>query len=301
VIYLLLLIILTACASRADSLVLPTLAVLDTVTPSQPVNSVAQVQPLSTLEQVASQEVVTLPADFIVITPTAPPSKTPTQTATPTATPSFTPQPTRPTTATATATAYIPPTKIMDFFVITAVAAKPIERVCDSAWFFLQPRPDPCPMTEATTSQAVFQRFENGLMIWIEQYDQIFVMYGNMSILPAWETFPDEFEEGMRETDDAFEPPPLDHLFQPRRGFGTLWRTHEQVRERIGWSIDRWEVAYSSTVQEADDGTVYLEDPQGDVVALLPQQQDWQRYFGSGEATRLELELLSTLTVEPPE
>jgi hypothetical protein len=54
-------------------------------------------------------------------------------------------------------------------------------------------------------------------------------------------------------------------------------------------------------VQEAADGTLFLADPQGDVVALMPQQQDWQRYFGSAEATRLELELLSTLTAEAPE
>ena len=153
-------------------------------------------------------------------------------------------------------------------------------------------------MTESTVSQAVFQRFENGLMIWIEQHDLIFVMYGNMSSLPAWETFPDEFEEGMPESDDAFEPPPHDQVYQPRRGFGMLWRKNETVRERIGWAIDRWEVAYSSTVQEADDGTLYLLDPQGDVVALFAQQVDWQRYFGSGEATKLELELLSTQQAE---
>jgi len=294
-VFALLALLLAACAPSDTPQTLPTRAVLTTVTATPDIPTPVLI-PVSTLEQESPPQVVTQEAAYVLVTPTDPPSKTPTQTETPTGTFTFTPEPTEPTTATATATALIPPTKIVPF--VTAYVAQPMERVCDSTWFFILPRPDTCPATLATTSQAVYQEFQNGLMIWIQQQDLIYVMYNNFGE-PAWESFEDLFDEGMMELDESWELPPSTQLFQPRRGFGMLWRANPTVRGRIGWALDEWEVPYSSTVQTGEDGTLFLQDPYGGVVLLLPEQRDWQRYMGNGAPTRLELELIPTLTATP--
>lgn len=290
----LLLILFTACAPAAPQ-ALPTLAALPTATLTPAAPTPAPI-PVNAAEDVSPPEVVTQEAAYVLITPTDPPSKTPTQTETPTGTFTSTPEPTEPTTATATMTAYIPPTRVVPL--VTAYVAQPMERVCDNTWFFILPRPDTCPATLATTSQAVFQEFQNGLMIWIQQQDLIYVLYNNFGT-PAWESYQDMFDEGMLELDESWEPPPTTQLFQPRRGFGMLWRADAAVRERIGWALGEWEVPYSSTVQTGEDGTLFLQDPYGGVVLLFPEQVDWQRYRGNGSPTRLELELIPTLTATP--
>jgi hypothetical protein len=291
---ILLLILLAACVPQTHQ-ALPTRAVLPKAI-GLPESPTPVVIPIATLEQESPPEVVTQEAAYVLVTPTDPPSKTPTETETPTSTFTWTPEPTEPTTATATATAYIPPTKVVPF--VTAYVAQPIERVCDSTWFFILPRPDTCPATLATVSQAVYQEFENGLMIWIQQQDLIYVMYNNFGE-PAWESYEDLFDDGMIEIDETWELPPSTELFQPRRGFGMLWRANPGVRGRIGWALDEWEVPYSSTVQTGEDGTLFLQDPYGGVVLLMPEQRDWSRYMGDGSPTRLELELIPTLTATP--
>ena len=279
---------LSACGGGRTQ-TLPTLAVLPspTLTPKATGNE-SIVIPVSTSEQQSPPEVVTVEAAFVILTPTAPPSKTPTQTETPTQTPTVTPTPTEPMTATATATALIPPTKIVEFLTpppITAVVAKPIDRVCDSEWFFIKPRPESCPLTEATVSPAVYQPFEHGFMVWIEQEALIYVLYNTFE-QPAWETFEDTYQEGMPETDGSLEAP-YDGVFQPRRGFGNLWRSEARVRGRIGWALQSWEVPYSSDIQFSEEGTLFLKDPDGGVIALFADQRDWQRYIGNGESTRV--------------
>ncbi|MAS38337.1 MAG: hypothetical protein CL610_30350 [Anaerolineaceae bacterium] len=296
--FLLLLILLAACVPDSTT-ELPTLAAFES-SPTRAAVSTSTpspiVVPVGTAEDESPLQVVTAEADYVLVTPTNPPSKTPTETETPTATPTYTPQPTRPTTATATATALIPPTRVVPF--VTAVVIRSIDVVCDSTWFFILPRPDTCPATLATTSQAVYQEFENGLMIWIQHQDTIYVMYSDFGE-PAWESFEDQFDEGMLEIDETWPLPPDDQLFQPRRGFGMLWRSNPAVRARIGWALDEWEVPYSSTVQVAEDDAIFLQDPYNGIVTLLAGQQDWQRYIGDGSPTRLELELIPTLTATP--
>lgn len=271
---------LTGACAPAPPLELPTLAALPTLRPTTS-PSAQRALPVVTVERLA-EPVITLTAPpVLVITPTPPPSKTPTATDTPSATPTFTASPTIPTTATATATALIPPTRVVPL--ITAVVAQPVERVCDSQWFFIQPRPAACPLAEPTASMAVFQQFERGLMIWLERDDIIYVLYNSFDY-PAWELHPDTYDDTMPEVDGDWEPPPYDYTFQPRRGFGTLWRANVGIRERLGWAVYKWEVPYSTTLQTGDDGAVYLQDPDGGVIMLGAGQRDWSRYMGGAVA-----------------
>lgn len=78
------------------------------------------------------------------------------------------------------------------------------------------------------------QVFENGRMFWIRLNRQIWVMELTGEGRGNWFCYFDTFEEGELEIDPNLTPP--EGLLQPRRGFGKLWRTNEQVRELLGWA-----------------------------------------------------------------
>jgi hypothetical protein len=108
------------------------------------------------------------------------------------------------------------------------------------------PRLCSCPRHAATITQAVEQPFENGRMIWFQGTDDqpfypdtILVMFDD----PVDEGSPDVHEAVFFE--DTWTPGELDGdldlappsgLFRPVRGFGKLWRSNTDVRERIGWA-----------------------------------------------------------------
>jgi hypothetical protein len=81
------------------------------------------------------------------------------------------------------------------------------------------------------------QDFENGYMFWISSQKVIWVLFksnGNES--GEWQSFPDSWVEG---TDPEIDPnitPPSGDRYQPRRGFGKLWRTTQGLREALGWA-----------------------------------------------------------------
>ncbi len=226
-----------------------------------------------TTEVVSPLEVVTVNANFVLVTPTLPPSKTPTQTPTMTPTPSMTRTPTVTVTATATAPQF--PTSII--IPITAVVPNPLPRVCDSTWFFIQPQPEHCPLSAPLASQGVFQEFQNGFMIWVQQQDTLYVLYNDQT-QPRWQVFNDRFEEGMAEDDPAFADAPYPNTWQPRRGFGILWRANLTVRNRIGWAVQQWEQPYSARVQRDSNGTTYISAADSSVFALTRGGSNWQRF-----------------------
>ncbi|GAB4508473.1 MAG: hypothetical protein OHK0046_01020 [Anaerolineae bacterium] len=232
--------------------------------------------PAATSAEVLSPlQVNTVDADFVLVTPTLPPSKTPTTTPTITMTPTITPTPSITATASSTAPAF--PTSII--IPVTAPVVAPLPQICDSSWFFLQPRPEGCPLAPPTASQAVYQVFQNGYMVWIQAQDAIYVMY-NDAVLPRWEVYRDGFDEGMAEDDPNFGQAPADNLWRPRRGFGMLWRGNAAVRERIGWATLQWEVPYSVQVQTSGDGTLFFSEPERGVFGLLPGGAQWSLYAG---------------------
>ncbi|HRE49177.1 MAG TPA: hypothetical protein PLD47_15720 [Aggregatilineales bacterium] len=102
------------------------------------------------------------------------------------------------------------------------------------------------------------QDFQNGFMFWISaaQPPVIWVLM----ISPdspnrntgQWRSYPDTFAEGQPEVDPALVPP-ADTLYQPRRGFGKLWRETPGLREALGWA----------TTPEFDLTTGYVYRPGG--------------------------------------
>ena len=104
-----------------------------------------------TSERLSPANIVTVEADFVIVTPTLPPSKTPTTTPTVTTTPSITPPPTFPVTATATALFFPTPMFTPTF----AIVSNPVNELCLTQWQYIQPPPQGCPMFPATVSQGV--------------------------------------------------------------------------------------------------------------------------------------------------
>jgi hypothetical protein len=226
--------------------------------------------PVSTSEIISPLQVPTIQVDFVLVTPTLPPSKTPTQTPTQTAT--FTQ--TSPPSATFQATITMPPLPSAVF--VTAIPVNP--QSCNAVWFFIQPRPNDCPLNAPLDTYASLQQFQQGFMIWIQQQDAIYVLYDSANF-PRWEVYQDSFEEWMPSLDPVLDDLAPPYTFQPKRGFGVLWRGSQPIQRRLGWSVREWEEPFNTQVQIGQDGTVYLQDSRGGVITLKAGGVDWERWL----------------------
>lgn len=146
---------------------------------------------------------------------------------------------------------------------------------CPDPWFF-SPAPDVCP-TAPVSSNAAEQHFERGVMIWVEQEDWIYVLYGDDQFSPKWAAFTDEWDEGEPDQDPSLVPP--SGLYQPKRGFGLVWRQHPEVRERLGWAIDQ-EIGFGTVVQRTTlpkYNSTYVRALDGNVWHLGPERSSWEK------------------------
>jgi hypothetical protein len=85
----------------------------------------------------------------------------------------------------------------------------------------------------ATPVRPVFQPFEQGSMLWfpLPAGPHIFVLYRE----GTWAIYPDTFSDAEAGTPEAAPQPPAG-LYAPVRGFGHLWLTHPEVRNKLGWA-----------------------------------------------------------------
>lgn len=105
-----------------------------------------------------------------------------------------------------------------------------------------QPTPTPQPVGFPTNTiaevQIAEQVFEHGRMFWIRHTRQIWVM---VNVPPDnthggdWFCYNDTFVEGEPEIDESLVPP--ENMYQPRRGFGKLWRGRADLKDALGWAI----------------------------------------------------------------
>jgi hypothetical protein len=148
---------------------------------------------------------------------------------------------------------------------------------CAPRWFFTPP-PDLCAADDPLSSFASAQRFEHGLMIWIEAFGQIYIFDGDLSQPAAWHVFRDPYTAGMIRSDPSITPPA--GLFQPELGFGAVWRGYYDdqldtpVREALGWALER-EVRFQTTHQcsvRTRESVCFLARPDGEVIVLTVDQ-----------------------------
>ncbi len=86
--------------------------------------------------------------------------------------------------------------------------------------------------------------FEGGYMFWVQPIGQMWVLLpdnitnsapGTQPTSGQWRVYADPFKEGEAETDPALNPP--QGRYQPRRGFGKLWRETPELRNNLGWAL----------------------------------------------------------------
>lgn len=150
---------------------------------------------------------------------------------------------------------------------------------CTAEWFFT-PEPDLCPQDPVVETAAAFQPFEGGIMIWLGQFYQIYVLFDDQGI-PAYSTFANPWEEGMPESDPDIEPPA--GRYQPVRGFGLIWRSetdaasYYRVRERLGWATtpERGYTALYQCNSPAKYTTCWVSGPAGEIYELGPELSEW--------------------------
>jgi heat shock protein HslJ len=120
---------------------------------------------------------------------------------------------------------------------VRTVRYAPLAVECPDAfpdWFF-DPRPAICPNDAPLFSSAAAQRFEHGMMIWIEALDDYYILLNHdenvSSSDQGWSTLtslriiqgPLELKSGASPDNRVEEDPPLG-LFEPVSGFGLVWR-----------------------------------------------------------------------------
>jgi hypothetical protein len=131
-----------------------------------------------------------------------------------------------------------------------------------------------CPLTQDTI-WAAYEPFERGHMVWRSDTLQIHVLHADGSC----ETYEDSWHEG-----DPVEIPgsPSPGLYAPVRGFGNLYASRPDLRERLGWATAP-EEGYTMRVETIPGGSgrypatsVYFTLPNSDKVILYPFTSTWE-------------------------
>ena len=108
------------------------------------------------------------------------------------------------------------------------------------------------------TIRAAYVPFEHGIMFWVENRNEIFVLINGASPLEGtYSTYMDTWREGMPETDPNITPDA--GFFQPTRNFGQAWRTYPGVRDSLGWGTAET-TNYTALVVQ-DNNKVILSGP----------------------------------------
>lgn len=171
---------------------------------------------------------------------------------------------------------------------IGAGAGEAIQRLivpleCPIAWFF-SPSPDSCPIREASPTVVIEQTFERGRMFYVEENDQIYVLFNDGST-PRWGVYDNLYNPNIHpERDPAFDQAFAGTgLVQPAARLGYLWRGLDNVRNRLGSGLapeQRYDgfrqTAPSRNPDFAGREDIFLSASDGTVIQLLPAASEWQ-------------------------
>jgi hypothetical protein len=181
-------------------------------------------------------------------------------TGTPTVSPTTTPIP--------TALPTRPPTKVP--------TPTPCAIALGSAFRFrLSSRPEAtaalgCPLFGQQTIWTAEQVFQGGRMLWKKDRDLAYILFNDSG---TYLVLDDPYIEG--DPDDAC--PELgdapEGLLKPVRGFNRQWCNTPDVRNRLGWALEK-EAGYDATWQEFEDGLALLN--RAEHIFILYEDGMWQ-------------------------
>ncbi|MBI1280310.1 MAG: hypothetical protein GC179_19450 [Anaerolineaceae bacterium] len=121
----------------------------------------------------------------------------------------------------------------------------------------IPPTVDVRPTATLGQIQVAEEVFEHGRIFWIQPRKQMWVMYDNGQGTGEWKVYDDTWVDGDPASDPSIVPP--EGKYQPLRGFGKLWREHQEIRDRLGFGITP-EFGYVSNYEYHPGGQV---DAQG--------------------------------------
>jgi len=127
-----------------------------------------------------------------------------------------------------------------------------------------------CPTDVEKGLRSSEQIFQNGYMFWREDLRRIYVLYNNHT----WQLFTDTWEAGDPEYDPNIVPPA--GYYQPKLGFGKVWREQPGVRDGLGWAT-RQERSFWASIEPFEKGLMIWSDVEG--VFILYDDGTWEDYL----------------------
>jgi hypothetical protein len=106
-------------------------------------------------------------------------------------------------------------------------------------------------------------------MFWRGDLRLVYVLYND----GTWQSFVDLWHEGDMEWDAGIVPPA--GFYQPKRGFGKVWREQPGVRDKLSWATAEERGVHASW-QAYDGGLMLWSDALG--VFVLHNDGTWSRY-----------------------
>jgi hypothetical protein len=116
--------------------------------------------------------------------------------------------------------------------------------------------PQPGMSADALSLSGAYEMFERGVMLWVNgrawgAQSLIYVLQNDQT----YRIVSDTFTEGV-DPESGGESPP-GGLFEPRRGFGKVWRTAPELRDALGWATAP-EQADTFMIQFFESGEIIL-------------------------------------------
>ena len=113
------------------------------------------------------------------------------------------------------------------------------------------------------------ETFIGGRMFWRQDTGVIYVLFND----GTWKQFPNTWSAGEPEADPSIVAP--GGYYQPKRGFGELWRGNSQVRSKLSWATTE-EQGVTGAVEQFERGLM-LWSPNLGIYALCNDGR-WVRY-----------------------
>ena len=111
--------------------------------------------------------------------------------------------------------------------------------------------------------------FQGGYMFWRSDDLKVYVLKND----GTWQSYPDTWTSAEFESDASIIAP--SGYYQPKRGFGKVWREQPGVRSSLGWATTE-ERGFGASVQAFSGGLMFWSNLRGTYV--LYNDATWQKF-----------------------
>ncbi|MCP4425235.1 MAG: protein kinase [Chloroflexi bacterium] len=159
-----------------------------------------------------------------------------------------------------------PPIAPLDITIATPSTAAPT--ACEAVaerWAYLHNQYETslgCPTSHAAHTGAAFQQYDNGLMVWRGDTDQVYILSNDRTLA----------------THIVNEAQPYNETELLKGAFGYLWHTNLTVSASLGNPQDTEKVADDFVVQDFRQGTIFYFSNNGKAYALFTTTNTWQDF-----------------------